>query len=358
MNQKVCFFYVPDNITMNHTLYPFLRHPGIYRNVEYSNNLDYVLNSCNADILVLTRFRKQGAVAYTEDTYLNFKDRFQKLVYIDDTASGDSLNNKALRHADLYFKKQIASDRSSYLKPAYGRRAFSDYYHKRYGLDDLEGEEIREAVDEKYLSKLRLLWNLGIGVYPKVRWRRAAAARAERYFGLRSVRFFYISPRARIAKKATKEAAISSRVGMNFPMPSVGYQRKLFAEIYRDRPEFRSGKIALHDYNKELRSVAATFSPFGWGEVCFRDFEAILNHSALIKPDMSHLETWPDVYQRGQTYYPVDWDGNNLLEVARNVLENLDDAFRTAENAYAVYRAAFDKLPERVELFWEQVLES
>jgi hypothetical protein len=358
MNQKVCFFYLPDNITMNHTLYPFLKHPGVHDNVEYRSDLDYVLNSCNADILILARFSKRRKIAGTDDIYMRLKDRFKKLVYIDDTASGDTLNTVALRHADLYFKKQIARDRSSYLKPAYGKRAFSDYYHRKYGINDHENEEIREAISEKDLGKLRLLWNLGIGMYTQVRWRRAAVVRAERYFGLRSIRHFYNTPHARGSDKVTKEAAVSSRVGMSFDKPSVGYQRRLYAGIYKDRAEFRSGKIAPNQYRKELRSLAATFSPFGWGEICFRDFEAIINHSALIKPNMSHLETWPNVYQPEQTYYPVDWDGNDLLEVAGYVLENLSDAARTAKNAYTVYRSAFDELAGRVEVFWEQVLGS
>ena len=30
-------------------------------------------------------------------------------------------------------------------------------------------------------------------------------------------------------------------------------------------------------------------SPFGWGEICYRDFEAALNGMLLIKPDMNTL---------------------------------------------------------------------
>lgn len=348
--------YVPDNITINYTLFPLIRYPRIYRNVEYTTDLDYVLTSCKASILVLTRFTKRRKIAFTKDIYITMKNRFKKLVYIDDSASADSLNNLALRYSDLYFKKQIAKDRSRYLEPIYGRRAFSDYYHRKFGINDPDNEEIQQAVDKTDLCKLRLLWNLGIGMYPKVRWRRAAALRAERYFGIRSVRLFQNTPYARGSDKIVREAAISSRVGMISDKPSVGYQRRLYAEIYKNRPEFRSGKINLKEYNKELRSVAATFSPFGWGEICFRDFEAIINHSALIKPDISHLETWPDVYKPGQTFYPVDWDGSNLLNVARKVLADLSEAARIAKTAYEVYHCAFDGLSGRVKIFWDQVI--
>jgi hypothetical protein len=44
------------------------------------------------------------------------------------------------------------------------------------------------------------------------------------------------------------------------------------------------------------------FSPFGWGEINYGDFEGILSGDALVKPAMSHLQTWPELYVEGETY--------------------------------------------------------
>ena len=52
-------------------------------------------------------------------------------------------------------------------------------------------------------------------------------------------------------------------------------------------------------------------SPFGWGELCLRDYEAVLGGALLLKPDMSHLETWPDVFVPHDTYAPFDWDATD-----------------------------------------------
>ncbi|MCR9258136.1 MAG: glycosyltransferase [Pseudomonadaceae bacterium] len=75
-------------------------------------------------------------------------------------------------------------------------------------------------------------------------------------------------------------------------------------------------------YWDELRKSKACVSPFGYGEVCWRDFEAIAAGAVLIKPDMGHLETQPDIYQPYETYVPVRWDWKDLAEKVHWVLES------------------------------------
>ena len=42
-----------------------------------------------------------------------------------------------------------------------------------------------------------------------------------------------------------------------------------------------------------MRHSRICISPFGYGEICWRDFEAILCGCLVVKPDMSHVETNP-----------------------------------------------------------------
>ena len=64
----------------------------------------------------------------------------------------------------------------------------------------------------------------------------------------------------------------------------------------------------MRNYYKELHNSKYAISPFGWGEICIRDFEAIVQGSVLIKPDVAHLETWPNIYLNGETYLSIPWD--------------------------------------------------
>jgi hypothetical protein len=88
-------------------------------------------------------------------------------------------------------------------------------------------------------------------------------------------------------------------------------------------------------------------SPFGWGEVCFRDFEAIISGALLLKPDMSHLRTWPDVYVPNETYIPLAWDGQDLRDKVDYYLTHTAERERIARNAWDRYHAQLAGLEDR-----------
>ena len=44
--------------------------------------------------------------------------------------------------------------------------------------------------------------------------------------------------------------------------------------------------------------------------------------AALIKPDMSHLETWPDLYIPYETYFPISWDIEKWNDEFDNILSD------------------------------------
>ena len=52
-----------------------------------------------------------------------------------------------------------------------------------------------------------------------------------------------------------------------------------------------------------------------------RDFEIFINGS-LIKPDMSHLETYPDFYKPMETFVPTRWDFEDLED---KILDLIND---------------------------------
>jgi hypothetical protein len=146
---------------------------------------------------------------------------------------------------------------------------------------------------------------------------------------------------------------IHARFSGNKRSTLAGFQRRLFLDRIRDDDRFLTGVVPQRTYNAEIRSVVATLSPFGWGEMNYRDFEAILNGSTLLKPDVSHLETWPDVYIPEVTYAPVDWDGDNLVAQAERLLSDGRHRHTLASNARDAYVSALqrrDKVDEVMSL--------
>ncbi|MDC7221304.1 MAG: hypothetical protein PQJ59_15315 [Spirochaetales bacterium] len=346
MASKICIYYLEDDITLFYTLYPLLTIKKYRQLFYFTTDLDYVLNRSEEESLILVRFFKRREIAEDHNILQRIRDRYKRVIYLDDTASADELNNTVFPFIDYYLKKQMYRDKGLYLKSAYGRRAYSDYYHNRYRVVD-DNENIREPLDEKYLEKMHPLWNLGIGCYPKAKHRNGLARRIHPYFGLHGIKLLYKSP-TKYKSKIPSDHKISARYGMKFDRNTVAFHRKIYEKTVKENPLFLTGRVPIRQYNRELSTVMATFSPFGWGEVCFRDFEAIINKSVLIKPNMSHIETWPNLYRENETYWPVDWDSRDLKEKSLELMENPQLIKYLSENALDVYLSAFTQLEEKV----------
>ena len=93
-------------------------------------------------------------------------------------------------------------------------------------------------------------------------------------------------------------------------------------------------RVAAQNYYQELTSSKICISPFGYGEICWRDFEAVLCGALLVKPDMSHVETNPDIYRPFETYVPVKWNFSDLEERCNYYLKHEDERLKITEAAF------------------------
>ena len=110
-----------------------------------------------------------------------------------------------------------------------------------------------------------------------------------------------------------------------------------------------TNRVPREQYYDELLRSRICVSPFGYGEVCGRDTEAILGGCLLVKPDMSHIRSLPDFYVSGETYVPVRWDYADLAETCEYYLDQEEERARIAANAYRVLADSFraDSFVER-----------
>ena len=71
-----------------------------------------------------------------------------------------------------------------------------------------------------------------------------------------------------------------------------------------------------------LKNSKISVGAFGWGEVCYREFEAIKMGAAVLFPNMNNIETWPNIYKDRITYLSYDYDMNNLLDKIKELLDD------------------------------------
>lgn len=83
-------------------------------------------------------------------------------------------------------------------------------------------------------------------------------------------------------------------------------------------------RLPITEYYKTMSRSKLVIAPFGYGEIAPRDIESAMVGSILIKPDMSHLETIPNVYVSQMTYSSVKWDFSNLNSEIEILLEKFN----------------------------------
>lgn len=94
-------------------------------------------------------------------------------------------------------------------------------------------------------------------------------------------------------------------------------------------------------YHSSMSNSKVCLSPFGDGEMCWRDFEAIVHGAILIKPDVSFLETWPDIYRPMETYIPIELSLSNFEEVICEVINNYSKYKYITINAHKALKQSF-----------------
>jgi len=247
-----------------------------------------------------------------------------KVVLLDSHASTYAGGFRLLQHVDLYVKKSLLKDTSLYGRRYMDGRIHSDYVIREGGLQvDFMGSRILDGID---WNKIVLGWNIG------------TAERLEREYAgqwYRAVpggnRTIDIHCRVATAKDPRREWYTFHRESA---MKRVRQLQGVYTTIATDVT------IPRERYLNELRNSKIAVSPFGWGEICIRDFEAVICGSLLIKPSMEHLETLPDIYKPEDTYIPVRWDFADLREKCLYYLEEEEERMsitRNAQQEYATY---------------------
>lgn len=84
-------------------------------------------------------------------------------------------------------------------------------------------------------------------------------------------------------------------------------------------------RMPYQEYVQNLWRSKITLSPFGMGELCFRDFEAMQFGTIILKPDQSKVDSFPNMMIEDETYIPCKYDWSDLEEKIDYILSNFDE---------------------------------
>lgn len=95
------------------------------------------------------------------------------------------------------------------------------------------------------------------------------------------------------------------------------------------------------DYWYSLMKSKSVLSPWGNGELCYRDYEAILCGCVLIKPNTDHVSVWPDIFQNGKTYVACNYDFHDVPTIVNDIKNNWEKYRDIRQNAYKIIKDSF-----------------
>lgn len=254
------------------------------------------------------------------------------IVWFDISDSTGWLQAQVLPLVQLYCKSQLLADRTAYTHAHYGNRVWADFYHRNEGVNDNDPAAPRIVEDAALLDRLRVSWNSGLADY-SLHGPSRMALRAR--IPLNALLRF---PRTFTPPDADRGIDFTCRMGTAYVRNTVAHQRRRIAGLLTDR--MTTGKLGRRAFINEMRNARLVVSPFGFGEITLKDFEAILCGAALLKPDMSHLETWPNLFRGDETIVTHKWDLSDFLDRIDEAPDRARELQAIASRAQDVYRDA------------------
>lgn len=243
---------------------------------------------------------------------LNHDHPKARMVYLDWSAPTDLRNAERLdKYIDVYVKKHVLRNRLEYSQSTIGETNLSDFYSRRFGVDapirlfNVTPDFLRKlVVGPSFATAPGILPNL-LGSPPPLGPR---PIDLHARFAVGGTAWYQLM-------RAEAEAALSQ---------------------VSDLVVIKGNSVGLARFLVEMQSTKIVFSPFGYGEVCWRDYEAVMAGAVLLKPDMSHIETNPDIFVPWETYVPLKWDLSDFDDCVRQLVTDTQLRHRISRQAFDV----------------------
>lgn len=252
-----------------------------------------------------------------------------KKVCLDSEDSTGLIRFELFPNVDLYVKKQGLLDHSMYEKKYYEGRFHADQIRECMSPSLAEKKQI--ILPQDFENKFFVGWNVGT-----------------------AERLIYLMERQKGLDVCglTKTIDVACRIQVDRPTKAefnwyINHRALTLESIARLSDTYRviasDQRMTRNLYEKELLDSKICVSPWGYGEVCYRDFEAVLAGALLVKPPMEHVETEPFSYRDRETYVRVAVDFHDLKEVCDYYLSHEEERLAITRRALAEYRAYFEK---------------
>jgi hypothetical protein len=331
--------------------YPIFLNTGYLKDsgfkFKFFTDITELLTDCDILFLSSRFFHLEAKNKLEKEALLEqiarLKENVGRLFWFDVRDSTGNTQFEVLPYVTKYLKKQLLKDKGLYGKKLYGNRLFTDFYHHRYSLTD-SYEEDYCLLPHGASDKLDVSWNLGLSDF---RSNTVMGKTKDIFFDYceKLFKIEHLLPWADPDKP--RQNNLMALFNTNYERNTVAFQRKHAIELLEaseiENSVFGNKRISKKQYNKLIQNSKVVLSLFGWGEICYRDLEAFVNGAALLMPDMSHIETWPNFYMPYKTYHPIKWDLSNMIDGYKKLIQDNEYRKNIAHMGQETYKAQWTK---------------
>ena len=317
----------------------YLKQLGL--SFKFFTSIAEKLNECDS-LFVSSRYfhlekHRNSEKTQKLEALRQLREHIKKIVWFDLRDSTGNTQFEVLPYVSRYLKKQILKDWTLYQKKLYGNRIYTEYFHNKFNIEDNYDEQLT-PFPSKERTKIGISWNVGLldnrngGILTRL-WN-LGYDRVERLFCLQHRMPWTLY-------QETRDINLFALFRTDYERNTISFQRKRALHLLKqiqDEKILVGQKISARKYQDALARSKIVLSLFGWGEICHRDFEAFTYGAALLKPDVSHLLSWPEIHAPFLTYWPIQWDLSDLVESYNFLLSHEKKRIEIAKEGQEQYK--------------------
>ena len=274
------------------------------------------------------------------DFLSNLKNN-NKVIFYDLGDSTYSWVLEVLPYVDKLLKPFIFKDKNNYCIPLEGCNIISNYYFNN-GLIEKDNSRKPKYLKEKdkiFLDKIQVGFNSTFADHSRDSnlWKYDYISRLTRSSFTLFSKFLKSNKKSDFTIPEYKRSRdLSCRMSLEGYSNGIKFHRVETSKILANY--LSTNKLNRDKYFDEICNSKVVISPFGWGEINVpRDYEAALAGSVLLKPEISHIETWPNIFNK-QTVVQYNWDLSNLLDIVDDIIVNYHKYIEFAFNLQDQFR--------------------
>jgi len=253
-------------------------------------------------------------------------EKNKNLIWFDQSDSAGTTQFEVLPYVKRYVKGQLYKNKELYRNNFFRNRYFSDYYQKKFDLEKNINFNFCK-LDANNEDKVILGWNLGVGNffdiinhsnYEKI------ICLSQIFFTQNHKKFYTYTLKNNEIKNKKFNVFFRLNERKNNDKKSIHFQRQHVGTLLKEKYnlEIFKKKMNHKKYLISLMNSKVSVGCFGWGEICYREFEATKMGTAFVYPNIDYIETWPNIFIDGITYKSYKMDFSNLHESIEYMVEN------------------------------------